>query len=94
MSQLWDRLTGRRAPAYDAMATLELQSQLGRMVEEVRRSERHTGFAAAHHARAARFAYESTLRSAVRHAGGDDRAYGMGDVVGLELELAARGWLW
>lgn len=94
MSSLWERISHRRAIEQDVMATLELQAQLSRMVFEVQRAERFRGFAAAHHAHAAQGAYESTLRSAVRHAGGDERSVPSGDVVALELDLAARGWQW
>lgn len=94
MTQLWDRIIRRRAPAHDPLVTLELQAQLGRLLVRLYREERHTGFAGAHHARAARSAYESTLRSAVRLAGADDTVHPDGDIIGLELDLSSRGWLW
>lgn len=94
MSQLWDRLRHWRNPAYDPMITLELQAQLGRLVAEVRRADTHHGFAGAHHAMAATWAYENTLRRALRHAGGTDCDFEAGDIVGLELDLSARGWTW
>lgn len=93
--RLWHLFVGRRVPSDDsALVTLELQTRLGRLIGELRRCHAHTGFAAAHHAQAAAQAYEITLREALRHAGTDDARYPRGDVIALELDLAARGWSW
>lgn len=95
MPQLWERLLGRRAPVHDPLATLEVQAHLGRLTAELRRLDGvHGDFAHAHHVRAAEGAYEGMLRTALRLAGGDDREHRTGDVVGLELDLASRGWAW
>lgn len=94
MHQLWERLLHRRAPEEDPLVTLELQASLSRLLAECWRIHHHSGFAGAHHARAAVQAYEITLRSALRHAGGDDAEHAPGDIVALELDLASRGWIW
>lgn len=91
----WDRLRHRRAPVCDPLETLAVQSALGRLAEELLRLDRAPrAFAHAHHVRAAEQAYEGVLRRAVALAGGDQRVHAAGDVVGLELDLASRGWRW
>ncbi|TGO06395.1 hypothetical protein [Serinibacter arcticus] len=95
MPQLWSRLRQRRAPAVDPLLTLETQATLGRLTTELCRLDRADGaFGRAHHVRATQGAYEGVLRRALRLAGGDDALHHPGDVVGLELDLAARGWTW
>ncbi len=93
MPQLWSRLRQRRAPAVDPLLTLETQATLGRLTAELCRLDRAAGeFASAHHVRATQGAYEGVLRRALLRAGGDAARHGRGDVVGLELDLASRGW--
>lgn len=95
MPQLWFRLRQRRAPAADPLLTLEIQATLGRLTAELCRLDRSRGaFGGAHHVLATQGAYEGVLRRAVRLAGGDDTPHAPGDVVGLELDLASRGWTW
>lgn len=93
MSQIWDRLRQWGRTDTGALVTLELQSQLARLAAEVNRADRHRGFAGAHHALAASYAYEYTLRRALSHAGGE-LDHPAGDIVGLELDLSSRGWTW
>lgn len=94
MGELWNLLRSWRAPGLDPMRTLELQTRLSRLSEEIRRCHEFNGFAAAHHTRAAQSAYETTLRQSLRHIGADDGVHHPGDVVSLELDLASRGWHW
>lgn len=95
MPQLWSRLRQRRAPAVDPLLALETQATLGRLTAELCRLDRSRGaFGGAHHVRATQGAYEGVLRRALRLAGGDDTRHSAGDVVGLELDLASRGWSW
>lgn len=94
MGDLWNLLRSWRAPTLDPMRTLELQTRLSRLSGEIRRCQAHRGFAAAHHTRAAVSAYETTLRQSLRHVGADDAVHPAGDIISLELDLAARGWQW
>ncbi|WP_454301033.1 hypothetical protein [Salana multivorans] len=75
-------------------APSSLQTRLSRLSGEIRRCQAHRGFAAAHHTRAAVSAYETTLRQSLRHVGADDAVHPAGDIISLELDLAARGWQW
>lgn len=101
MPSLIERVRRRVAPwrrqAPDPFATLELQTRLTRLTQELDdlSSGRTKRFALAHHAEAATRAYEMTLAEACRLVGLDcpdaDRPT---RVLLMEADLVRAGWTW
>ena len=81
----------------DPLTTLQLQLRLGQIAREIRAlAGDDSGFAGAHHSRAAQAAYDELLREACRRAGVEDDSPITTETDRLlrELELSSRGWSW
>lgn len=86
-----------RAVEPDPFTTLELQTRLSRLSEEVQRLDAagHGRIGTWHHLRAAQEAYERTLDDACRLMGIDlEPGRGVAHRLLAEAALAERGWRW